>query len=368
MRHEQFLKSWWQRKPLFIKSAVDPARLSLGIPDLQKLAANPDVESRLVDRHLGRWKLKQGPIVRLPTRKEDWTLLVQGVNLHLAAADALLDEFRWLPHARLDDIMISYAVDGGGVGPHTDSYDVFLIQGTGTRRWRIARPRDTTLVHGVPVKLLANFEAEDEFICEPGDLLYLPPQYAHDGTAIGECTTWSVGFRTPGHRELVREFLGHAIDTELCAQTQIKGNYSDPGLTLDKHPAVVPARMTEALAGMLEHIHWKKSDVSNFLGVWLSEPKPTTLFAPPESVLSLKQFSRASAELGLRLHRRTLMLHDRMHVFCNGESTIATSLEGRILRKLADDRRLEAKVLASAPVTVIKLLHAWYSDGWLQIG
>jgi 50S ribosomal protein L16 3-hydroxylase len=367
MSVDHFMKVYWQRRPLFIKGAVAPERLSMELDDLLALARNADVESRLVDRHKGKWKLQHGPIEKLPRRERDWTLLVQGVNLHTPVGDALLDEFRWLPHARLDDLMISYAVDGGGVGPHTDSYDVFLLQGIGTRRWQISPARDATLLSNVPVKLLANFRAEEEYLCEPGDLLYLPPQYAHDGTAVGVCSTWSVGFRTPGHRELVREFLGRAADDELPGQSHLNGRYADPGLEIPKHPAQVPERMTIALANLLQGLRWDKAATSEFLGTWLSEPKPNTTFEAPLRLQPFARFSSYGQNRGVELDRRTQMLHDRTRIFCNGESSVATAVEGKILRKLADDRRLSAAEMATVPEDVMRLLYTWYCDGWLHI-
>ena len=153
----------------------------------------------------GGWKLRHGPFARryLPAMSQrEWTLLVQGVDLHNDAVHQLMQQFRFVPEARLDDLMISYATDGGGVGPHFDSYDVFLLQAHGRRRWRIGRQKDLTLKEGIPLKVLAEFEPEEEFVLEPGDMLYLPPRYAHDGIAEGECITYSIGFRAPARAEL----------------------------------------------------------------------------------------------------------------------------------------------------------------------
>jgi len=131
----------------------------------------------------------------------------KGLDLYNDAANQLLQQFRFVPDARLDDLMASYATDGGGVGPHVDSYDVFLLQAHGRRRWRIGRQRDLRLVRGVPLKILSAFEPEQEFVLEPGDMLYLPPRYAHEGVALGECMTYSIGFRAPTQHELARELL-----------------------------------------------------------------------------------------------------------------------------------------------------------------
>jgi len=165
------------------------------------------------------WQLQPGPLHRLPSpRRAGWTVLVQGVDLADDGAHALLQRFRFVPDARLDDLMISYATDGGGVGPHVDSYDVFLLQAHGRRRWRISRQRDLRTVEGAPLQLLADFRPTDEVVLEPGDMLYLPPGVAHEGTAVGECITYSIGFRAPTHQELLEPF-----HFDFSARVQLSG-------------------------------------------------------------------------------------------------------------------------------------------------
>src|SRR5262245_41007250 len=180
---KQFLSQFWQRKPLLVRNAISDFKGVVQAPELLALATRPDVESRIVRRDRGTWTVREGPfsrreLARLP--RFDWTLLVQGLNLEVPQADALLRRFRFLPHARLDDVMVSYAATRGGVGPHFDSYDVFLLQGPGRRRWSIGRVQDSELEPGAPLKILRRFEPENEWLLEPGDMLYLPPGWAHD--------------------------------------------------------------------------------------------------------------------------------------------------------------------------------------------
>src|SRR6476661_7040471 len=178
MTPARFMKRHWQKKPLLVRQAIPAFQPLLAPAELFALAAREEVESRLVIHEGTSWRLQRGPFARraIPsTRRPDWTLLVQGVDLHLPAAHALLHGFSFVPAARLDDLMISYASDGGGVGPHFDSYDVFLLQVHGRRRWRIGRTTDTSLQPDVPLKILARFEPELEWLLEPGDMLYLPP-------------------------------------------------------------------------------------------------------------------------------------------------------------------------------------------------
>src|SRR6185436_3904772 len=226
----QFMRRHWQKRPCLIRQAVPGVQAPVARGELFALAGRDDVESRLVASGGKKgWSLRHGPFGRrqIPSLGQPgWTLLVQGLDLHVPAAHELLSRFRFVPEARLDDLMISYASDGGGVGPHFDSYDVFLIQVHGKRRWRIGRQRDLTLRDDVPLKVLANFEPEEEHVLEPGDMLYLPPRWAHDGVAVGECQTYSIGFRAPSQAELAREVLQRlAEDSEEAVGESL---YADP--------------------------------------------------------------------------------------------------------------------------------------------
>src|SRR3954452_10755682 len=237
----QFMKKHWQKKPLLVRQAFPAFQPLLPPRALFELAGREQVESRLVLREGKPWRWQRGPFKRraLPaTSRPGWTLLVQGVDLHEPAAHALLHVFDFMPAARLDDLMISYAPDGGGVGPHFDSYDVFLLQAQGRRRWRIGRQKDLAVVEGLPLKILANFAPEEEFVLEPGDMLYLPPHYAHDGIAEGECMTYSIGFRSPSFQELGEAFLQFMADS-----IDLPGRYADPALQPARNPAEIPRDM-----------------------------------------------------------------------------------------------------------------------------
>ena len=204
----QFLSRYWQKRPLLIRNALPGFTGLVSAGELRRMAGRSAVESRLVIRKGRRWLLEHGPFAakrfaQLP--EADWTLLVQGLNLHLETADRLLRRFSFIPYARLDDVMVSYATPGGGVGPHMDSYDVFLLQGAGRRLWRIGRRSQALaadLVAGADLKILRQFEPDEEYLVEPGDLLYLPPGWGPDGVAVDHCTTYSVGFRSPTAQEL----------------------------------------------------------------------------------------------------------------------------------------------------------------------
>src|SRR5262245_8467264 len=264
-----FLARYWQRRALLVRAAI-PGFAGLFTRDaLMALAQRDDVESRIVVRNGHRYVLRHGPFRRadwkaLPER--DWTLLVQGTNLHSDSADALLRRFAFVPYARLDDVMVSYAAPGGGVGPHFDSYDVFLLQGRGRRRWRIGGRRDLELDPRAPLKVLRRFRPRREWVLEPGDLLYLPPGIAHEGTALEPCRPCSIGFRAPAPRELAVAFLAFLEDHLAHGGRR----YADPELRPARRPAALDDAFVARCAAMLEVARWTRGDIETFLGAHLS--------------------------------------------------------------------------------------------------
>ena len=359
----QFMKRYWQKKPLLIRQAIPGMQPLLDRTELLDLAARDDVQSRLVIQQgisaKSPWRMRQGPFARRslpPFKKPGWTLLVQSVDLLDARVQALREQFRFVPDARLDDIMISYASDGGGVGPHFDSYDVFLLQVQGRRRWRIGRQKDLTLQAGMPLKILADFQPEQEFVLEAGDMLYLPPRYAHDGVAQGECMTYSIGFRAPDQVELAQSLLQGMA--EQLADVMASKRYRDPGQTAAAHPAHIPAELQafaqEALHQALRDPHL----LARTLGEQLSEPSAAVWFQPPDTVTGLQR--------GVCLDRGTRMLYDDRHVFMNGESFQASGRDARLVRKLADCHFLTSSEFARLSPEAADLLGQWLDCGWLQ--
>ncbi|MDC6168799.1 JmjC domain-containing protein [Paucibacter sp. XJ19-41] len=352
----QFMRSHWQKKPLLVRQALPGITPPATRTELARLAASEDVESRLVTAFDGQWSLRQGPCPKLPPfSKPHWTLLVQGLDLHMQTAHDLLARFRFIPEARLDDLMISYASDGGGVGPHFDSYDVFLIQVQGKRRWRIGRQPDAQLRDDVPLKIIANFQPEEEFLLEPGDMLYLPPGWAHDGVAEGECMTCSVGFRTPWRAELARELLPRLMDDE--TRPQANRMYADPKQPATAEPGRVPEALLAFARDAAERALREPLALERALGEALSEPKPKVWFEPG-TVLP----DGAAA----RLDRRSRMLYDHAHVFINGESYRAGGRDAKLMQRLADLRRLSSTEVAKLSEGARELLDQWAEDGWVQ--
>lgn len=352
----QFMRRHWQKKPLLIRNAIPDFAPLLTRQQLFDMAADEAVESRLIVRKPQGWTLKQGPLTRQqlpPLRQPGWTLLVQGVDQHLDAAHALLQRFRFVPDARLDDLMISWASDAGGVGPHFDSYDVFLLQATGQRRWRIGRQKDLSLQPGVPLKILSHFEPEEEHVLNPGDMLYLPPRWAHDGDAVGvDCSTYSIGFRAPQRGGLAGELLQRMAD-ELDDDTLFR----DPGQAATATPAAMPAALEAFAVDALQRLLAERQSLACALGEVMTEPKPRIWFDEPEGNWTLG---------ALRLDRRTRMMYDDRHIFINGESFRAGGADARLMRALADQRGLDQRQLARASEGAQALLQDWFDAGWLH--
>ena len=369
---QQFMRRHWQKKPLLVRQAIPGFKPVLDRASLFRLAGEQQVESRLVQQQAKGWRMKQGPFGprSLPALSAPaWTLLVQGVDLHDARAHALLQRFRFIPDARLDDLMISFATVGGGVGPHFDSYDVFLLQASGRRRWKIGRQKDLTLQEGVPLKILQNFEPEQEFVLEAGDMLYLPPRYAHDGLAEAargadgkaqDCMTYSIGFRAPGRRELAGELLQRLADFDGEDQEGAPQQlYSDRTQPATATPAAVPAGLLEFAQQALHAALKDPQALACVLGEYMTEPKASVWFDEPAGA-----WNPQAAGL-LCLDTRSRMMYDRHHVFLNGESYRAQGADAALMRRLADQRCLAATDLRRASPSARALLADWHEAGWL---
>jgi 50S ribosomal protein L16 3-hydroxylase len=361
-----FLRRHWQRKPWFGRGALAASAGAVTRSELFVLARRDGVESRLVLRNRGRWTVEHGPFTarrlgQLPAR--DWTLLVNGVDLHLPAMRALADRFRAIPWARHDDVMASYAAPGGGVGPHFDSYDVFLVQASGRRRWQLSTQRDLALIPGAPLKILRRMRRGTVRTAAPGDVLYLPPRVAHDGVALDPCITLSVGFRAPDARELTARFLDYLH--ERLDRAAAPRPYADPGLRRARHPGAVPVRQARQAARDLARIRWRAGDVMEFLGAYLSEPKAHVVFAPPARPLAAAAFARAAARRGLVLDFKSRLLYAGERIFMNGEALRLPARARASVQRLADRRTLPAQRLHA---TASEALHAWYLAGYLHLG
>lgn len=326
-----FLRRFWQKRPLFVRNALPQFVTMIDQRALAALARRDDVESRIVERRGNRWETLHGPFAKVSAKKKNWTILVSGVNLQVRAADDLLRRFQFIPQARLDDVMVSYASPGGGVGPHVDSYDVFLVQGFGRRRWRVGR---------------------QQYVAHAGDLLYVPPGVRHDGVALEPCATFSVGFRAPRGAELGAAFLDWLHERGLPDAV-----YRDPRLAPTSHPGRIPGGMLGFAASALGKISWNRREVADFLGRYLTTPKAHVVFHPSGK-------ERPLARARVRLDGKTQLLYVGARFFINGEAFSVPARLAPALRRLADGRAVAGKDLAARPLAV--LISGWQRAGWVH--
>jgi 50S ribosomal protein L16 3-hydroxylase len=335
----EFLRRHWQKKPLLVRGALPGFAGVVDERALTSLAMRDDTESRIVERRGRRWETSHGPFERIREKKDNWSILVNGVNHHVAAADELMRRFAFVPQARLDDVMVSFATPGGGVGPHVDSYDVFLLQGAGRRRWRVwDKDGDAVML---------------EQVVEPGDLLYVPPGLKHDGVALDRCFTYSIGFRTPRGTELAAAFLDWLHERGLPDAT-----YRDPGLSPARQPGRIPAELQRFSTKFLRGIRWSARDVGEFLGEYLSAPKPHVVFQPARKAAGL-------ARALVRLDPKTQLLYSGGRFFMNGESFPLPNDYSPLLRELADRRHIRGDKVASTPLA--GLILEWHGAGYLHL-
>ena len=359
----EFMRKHWQKKPLFVSSSIPNAATFIDRNTLFELASHEGVESRLVIYTKRKWDVQYGPFSKPFLRKlpkKNWTLLVQGVNLHLQKASDLLNSFAFLPYARLDDLMVSYAAPGGGVGPHFDSYDVFLLQGEGCRQWQISNQSDLSLVPDAPLKILRRFKPQQEWSVNPGDLLYLPPHYAHQGTAITHCMTYSIGFRSPSAQDLTHRFFNFLQD-----RVETSEQYADPELRATRHPALIPTTLQSSFLNILKNnTRWRQQDILQFIGEDLSTPKDHITFELPSPALSKINFLKLVRKYGMRLTLTSILLYDNMAFYINGERHHSPPSKNKTLLTLADHRKLPPSNIEPFSANI---LYQWYRCGYLQI-
>lgn len=378
---DAFLAEYWQKKPLLIRGAVPGFADPIDPETLAGLACEEDAEARIVlRRHRGKdWVVRDGPFdeaafARLPAA--GWTLLVQAVDHWVPAVAALRDRFRFIPDWRIDDVMVSYAVAGGGVGPHVDHYDVFLLQGRGVRRWRIAAGRDAA-VEPLPhdrLRLLRRMPVDHDWLLEPGDMLYLPPGVAHDGVAEDACLTYSIGFRAPSVAELAGAFAEHVA--ACCGEDR---RYADPGLAAQANSGeIAPAALEEARRLIRERLGDEEA-LACWFGALASEPKDPELIAPRRRRMSettVRNRVRAGAGV-LRRGVSRLAFVDRRSagggevlLFVNGDLYRCSGAAADLARLLGARTAVSAGALApyGGDDASVALLAALVNAGALDIG
>jgi len=277
LSQQDFLEQYWQKKPLLIRQAIPDFESPISPDELAGLACEEEIESRLIEEHgaNGKWQVTRGPLsdkdfARLP--ETHWTMLVQDVDKHVPELQYLLDPLRFIPDWRRDDLMISYAPEFGSVGPHTDSYDVFLLQAMGTRQWQIMELaiHEAVLVEGIELQILQEFKADQSWELHPGDMLYLPPHIAHHGVALNECMTFSFGFRAPKKIELL-----DAVVDSLLENSQAKDLYADPDLRIGKNAAEIDQQSVDRVKQLLHQaIDEAEPLLASVLAKFVTETKP----------------------------------------------------------------------------------------------
>lgn len=281
-----FLRDYWQKRPLLIRNPWVEWHNPLDPDELAGLACEEGIEARLIKQKRKTWHAEHGPFPESRFDRPDkdpWTLLVQAVDHDVPAVAALIEPFRFVPNWRIDDVMVSFATDGGGVGPHFDQYDVFLIQGLGRRRWQLGGTCDaqTPLAPNDDMRLLAKFEPVEEWILEPGDILYVPPRIAHNGIALGDdCMTYSIGFRAPSRSELVGSWCDDVLDG-----IDDDDRYEDPDLALQANPGEITPQALARLHAMLTKTLQDRDAFARWFGAWNSTRKyPEADWRPGEPI------------------------------------------------------------------------------------
>jgi 50S ribosomal protein L16 3-hydroxylase len=378
------MQQHWHKKPLLVRGAIpafalakaagEPLESPISASDLAVLAGHPDSESRLIQSK--PWKMARGPFSRKsipPISQANWTLLLQGADTLHPAAKTVLSWFRFIPDVRLDDLMISVAGPGGGVGPHVDSYDVFLIQMSGRRHWKISTQDDLSLKPNLPLKILAQFEPTQDWVLEPGDMLYLPPHVAHEGISLDAgCQTWSVGFRAASYRELLQEGLWRLAES-LDALQALERRYQDPQQTATDQPDTLPPELVKQLRTHLKGLRLDSIDTMlPGIASYLSEPKPHAFFSGPDHPLSAKAFAQYLKLSPLHLHPHTRLMRLNKTIFCNGENqTEGESLAVKLCWNVLSERHTlpplgeENSAYLAEIAAGNNSLYDAYCSGWL---
>ncbi|HVH42349.1 MAG TPA: cupin domain-containing protein [Labilithrix sp.] len=349
----RFLRDYWQKKPLLVRGAFPAFRDPITPEELAGLACEDGVESRIVREKGGAtpWEVTWGPheesrFATLPDH--GWTLLVQEVNRWVPDAALLLDRFAFIPNVRVDDVMVSFAEPGGNVGPHVDSYDVFLVQGQGERRWRYhTKPtKDTRLVPDLDLRVLSRFRAEADEVLGPGDMLYLPPGFAHHGVAVTPCLTYSIGFRSPSAGETWTSFAATARDRPEASRLLV-----DPPFSAAAHPGAIPPALLARVREMVRAIDTSDDAIDRWFASFATRLKPGHAIERPKRALDEKAIV-ARLSSGARVARseegRWAFLprpRGELLLYVGGEELRVPAAAVAVARTLCSARRHDGRAL-----------------------
>lgn len=365
-----FLRDHWQKKPLLIRNPWASWSNPIEPDELAGLACEDGVESRLVTQSSEMWELEHGPLPESrfgQLEKKPWTLLVQAVDHHVPAVAALLEPFRFIPNWRIDDVMVSYATDGGGVGPHFDQYDVFLVQGLGKRRWQLGELCDDTteLLPHDDLRLLADFEPTEEWVLEPGDILYVPPRIAHSGTAVGDdCMTYSIGFRAPSRGELIGGWA-----ESLLSELDDDDRYVDPDLPAQEYPGEITPDAIARLHGMVTERMLDRGAFARWFAQHSTAPKNPEIDWRPEEPIAIEDLRLSLAE-GVPLLRNpasrfSFIREDAASVllFVDGQCFPCADEAASLAERICTRDRLMVDLAMSASGPTLELIADLFNQG-----
>lgn len=368
---EQFLQQYWQQKPLLIRQAFADFRSPINADELAGLALEDDVTSRIVlqqdNDHI--WDCWHGPFseetfTQLPD--SHWTLLVQDVEKHLPELNNILESFYFLPRWRMDDLMISYAADQGSVGPHLDQYDVFLLQATGQRRWQIQLEPDTDhLIEGIELQILKNFNADEEWLLNPGDMLYLPPGVAHHGIAEDECMTFSIGFRAPCTAELISS-IAHDLSQQCTANTRFR----DTLINCPENRGELDRQSLDQLTALIHNALSDPHLVEQAIAKHLAEPAPVIANYPVRH-MDITDFATALKNSHrLTVHPAIRMLYidnaGELTWFLDGERITVDADDAQAIKTLCNHYSLPTRSLILGK-QFMAALFGLYTNGAIQL-
>ncbi len=371
---DQFLKEYWQKKPLLLKNAFPDFEDPLSPEELAGLACEEGTESRLIFNDNASWQVQNGPFsednfTSLPDN--NWTLLVQAVDHWFPEVKKLLQAVDFIPDWRVDDIMVSYASEAAGVGPHFDYYDVFIIQGQGRRKWQLGQRCDSSspLLTGVDMKILEEFEVQDEFILEPGDAIYIPPGCAHQGISIGSSLSYSIGFRAPSHTEVISQYAAR-----LCAALTEDDRYTDPDLTSQKNSSEITHKSLQKIKKIIQKHLQNDRLIEQYFGESMTQRKYPEYSYLPDDELSLDLFVSLLEEKNqLEKHPAARFAFTKDNnsflLFADGETfqlNTADKLINDLVDELCDRKKsiISFKTYASSK-PALALLNKLYNQGSL---
>ena len=351
LTQQQFLDQYWQKKPLLIRQAFTDFESPITPDELAGLACEPEIESRLIEENgpNSEWQVTAGPLSeadfeRLPATH--WTMLVQDVDKHLPELQYLIDPFRFIADWRRDDLMISYAPEHGTVGPHTDGYDVFLLQAMGARRWQIGHNpiTEAKLIEGLGLQILAEFTPDQSWDLEPGDMLYLPPHFAHHGVALNDCMTFSFGFRAPSSADMLDAMTNTIIEHALG-----KDRYRDLDLQTSQNSSEISGETIMVLKQLLhDAIDNVEPILAEVLGKFVTETKSTLTTLASETITDLPTaddislaFEQGNSLQRSHYHRFAWAKNDsEIQLFMAGESYSAKQSSASNIVMLAEHTTL----------------------------